>query len=306
MRNFLAVILAIVAGVTASVGLVSWKLDGVINQPEPIQDILGSGEAAEQLKAAVPDAIGAMASDSIDIAVVGDAVNSAVSSGVGEVTEHEDFDQAWAESLEQTRADWVARIESLRGQMNAGESIAENATDAQLQLHLDPVAEVGVSVLNEALSDVPGATGGLDLQPELTVETSVPPVSMLTAEQVVLAEELITLWPVVLVIAGIVFLMALLVATNGSRWIVWLVTGLVAAISGALVKFGFVQMQHRVLDAAEDTPQLAMLRPFLRAVQEWADPQLIVLMVAGVGVALLGILGGFISSNRQRTGGSAR
>lgn len=306
MRNFLAVILAIVAGVTASVGLVSWKLDGVINQPEPIQDILGSGEAAEQLKAAVPDAIGAMASDSIDIAVVGDAVNSAVSSGVGEVTEHEDFDQAWAESLEQTRADWVARIESLRGQMDAGESIAENATDAQLQLHLDPVAEVGVSVLNEALSDVPGATGGLDLQPELTVDTSVPPVTMLTAEQVVLAEELITLWPVVLVIAGIVFLMALLVATNGSRWIAWLVTGLVAAISGALVKFGFVQMQNRVLDAAEDTPQLAMLRPFLRAVQEWADPQLIVLMVAGVGVALLGILGGFISSNRQRTGGSAR
>lgn len=306
MRNFLAVILAIVAGVTASVGLVSWKLDGVINQPEPIQDILGSGEAAEQLKAAVPDAIGAMASDSIDIAVVGDAVNSAVSSGVGEVTEHEDFDQAWAESLEQTRADWVARIESLRGQMDAGESIAENATDAQLQLHLDPVAEVGVSVLNEALSDVPGATDGLDLQPELTVDTSVPPVTMLTAEQVVLAEELITLWPVVLVIAGIVFLMALLVATNGSRWIAWLVTGLVAAISGALVKFGFVQMQNRVLDAAEDTPQLAMLRPFLRAVQEWADPQLIVLMVAGVGVALLGILGGFISSNRQRTGGSAR
>lgn len=306
MRNFLAVILAIVAGVTASVGLVSWKLDGVINQPEPIQDILGSGEAAEQLKAAVPDAIGAMASDSIDIAVVGDAVNSAVSSGVGEVTEHEDFDQAWAESLEQTRADWVARIESLRGQMDAGESIAENATDAQLQLHLDPVAEVGVSVLNEALSDVPGATDGLDLQPELTVDTSVPPVTMLTAEQVVLAEELITLWPVVLVIAGIVFLMALLVATNGSRWIAWLVTGLVAAISGALVKFGFVQMQNRVLDAAEDTPQLAMLRPFLRAVQEWADPQLIVLMVAGVGLALLGILGGFISSNRQRTGGSAR
>src|SRR5699024_10721302 len=187
MRNFLAVILAIVAGVTASVGLVSWKLDGVINQPEPIQDILGSGEAAEQLKAAVPDAIGAMASDSIDIAVVGDAVNSAVSSGVGEVTEHEDFDQAWAESLEQTRADWVARSESLRGQMDAGESIAENATDSQLQLHLDPVAEVGVSVLNGALSDVPGATDGLDLQPELTVDTSVPPVTMLTAEQVVLA-----------------------------------------------------------------------------------------------------------------------
>lgn len=301
MRNFLAVILAIVAGVTASVGLVAWKLEGVINQPEPIQDILGSGEAAEQLKEAVPDAIGAMASDSIDIAVVGDAVNSAVSSAVGEVTEHDDFDQAWAESLEQTRADWVAQIDALRSQMDAGEPIAENATDAQLQLDLDPVAEVGITVINDALSEVPGATGGLSLEPELTVDTSIPPVSMLTAEQVVLAEELITLWPVVLVIAGIVFLMALLVATNGSRWIAWLVTGLVAAISGAFAKFGFVYMQNRVLDTAEDTPQLAMLRPFLRAVQDWADPQLIILMVAGVGVALLGILGGFISSNRQRT-----
>src|SRR5699024_2908385 len=67
MRNFLAVILAIVAGLTASLGLIAWKLNGVTHQPEPVQDILGSGEAADQLKAAVPDALGNMASESIDV-----------------------------------------------------------------------------------------------------------------------------------------------------------------------------------------------------------------------------------------------
>lgn len=301
MRNVLAVILALVAGITASLGLVAWKLDGVINQQEPIQDILGSGEAAEQLKSAVPDALGNMASESIDVAVVEDTVNAAVSTAVGEITSHEDFDQGWYESLEQTRAGWVASIESLRGQMDAGESIAENSTDAQLQLNFDPVASVGISVIDDAIAQITGSSGNLELEPELRIDTSIPPVSMLTAEQVVLAEELITLWPVILVIAGIVLLMALLVASHGSRWIVWLVTGFMTAISGVAAKVGFSLMQNQVLDSAENTPQLALVRPLLRAVQDWADPQLIVLMAIGVGLALLGILGGFISANRQRT-----
>lgn len=301
MRNFLAVILAIVAGVTASLGLVAWKLDGVMNQPEPIQDILGSGEAAERLQTAVPDAIGNMASEDIDVAIVGDAVNSAVSSAVGELTSHEDFDDAWAQSLEQTRAGWVENLDSLRDRMDAGESIAESSTAGQLQLQMDPVADIGVSVINDALADVMGDSAQIDLEPELTVDTAIPPVSMLTAEQLVMAAELITLWPVLLVLAVIVLLMALLIASSGSRWIVWLVTGLVTAVSGVFAKFGFAQMQNLALDAAADTPQLSLLQPFLRAVQDWADPQLITLMVAGVGVALLGILGGFIASNRQRS-----
>lgn len=300
MRNFLAVVLALVAGITASVGLVAWKLDGVINEPEPVQDILGSGEAADQLKSAVPDALGNMASESIDIAVVGDAVNAVVSTAAGEVTSHEDFDQAWSESLEQTRAGWIESIDSLRERMETGEPITENSPDAQLQLRLDPVAEVGISVIDDAVAQVPGSSEGLGLEPELRVDVATPPVSMLTAEQVVLTEELITLWPVVLIIAGLVLLMALLVASHGSRWIVWLISGLLTAISGVALKVGFAWMQNEVLDTTENTPQLSLARPFLRAVQEWADPQLIVLTAIGFGFALLGILGGFISANRQR------
>ncbi|MDN6535185.1 MAG: hypothetical protein L0K63_13130 [Yaniella sp.] len=301
MRNFLAVLLALVAGITASVGLVAWKLDGVINVPEQVQEMFGSGEAADQLKSVVPEALGKAASESIDIGVVGDAVNAAVSRAAGEITSHEEFDEAWSESLEQTRGGWVEEIHSLRDRMDTGESIPENSTDAQLQLRLDPVAEVGVSVIDDAVAQVPGSSGGLGLEPELRVDMATPPVSMLTAEQVVLAEELITLWPVVLVLAGIVLLMALLVASHGNRWIVWLIAGLLTAISGVALKVGLALIQNQVLDTAEDTPQLSLARPFLRAFQEWADPQLIVLMAIGFGFALLGILGGFISANRQRT-----
>lgn len=310
MRNFLAVLLAIIAGLTASLGLVSWKLDGLLHQPEPVQEIIGSGEAADEFKSSVPNALGNMASGSTGVAVFDDAINQAVSAGAGEVAAHEDFEQAWTESLEMTRSGWVDDMNSLRDRMDAGEQIADNATDAQLELRLDPVAQLTVTVFEEAVADattnLPGAKNSsidLGLEPELTVNTSIPPVSMLTAEQVVLAEELVTMWPIVLGIAGIVFLMALLIASSGSRWIVWLVTGLVAAITGAASKFGFAQMQNFVLERAADTPHLSMLRPFLRAVQDWADPQLIVLMVAGVGVALLGILGGFIASNRRRSRG---
>src|SRR5699024_5269024 len=79
---------------------------------------------------------------------------------------------------------------------------------------------------------------GLGLEPELRVDVAIPPVTMLTAEQTVLAEELITLWPVLLVIAGIVLLMALLVASHGNRWIVWLISGLLTAITGVALKLG--------------------------------------------------------------------
>ena len=306
MRNFLAVILAIIAGVTASVGLVAWQLNSVIHEPEPVQDILGSGEAAEEFKASVPDALGSMAADSTGVGLIDDAVGEAVSAAAGEITAHEGFDQAWSESLELTRTGWVEDVASLRDRMEAGEPIADNATDAQLQLQLDPVAQVSVSMLEDAIrdatADVPGASENsvsLNTDPDLTVNTSVPPVTMMTAEQVVLAEELITLWPILLVIAGIVFLMALLVASSGSRWISWLVTGLVIAVVGVFSKFGFSVMQNSILEDDGDAAYISLLRPFLRAVQDWADPQILILIAIGVGIALLGILGGFISSNQR-------
>src|SRR5699024_10267037 len=107
MRNFLAVILAIVAGLTASLGLIAWKLNGVTHQQEPVQDMLGSGAAADQLKAAVPAELGNMPTESIDVAVLDEAVNSAVSSAAQHVTSKDDFDEAWAQSLEQTRPGWA-------------------------------------------------------------------------------------------------------------------------------------------------------------------------------------------------------
>lgn len=296
MRNFLAVLLAVVAGVTAALGLVAWKLDGLIHQPEPVQDMLGSGEAAEEFKSAVPDALGSMADDTTGVAVIDEALGAAISAVAGELRSHPDFDEAWAQSLELTRTNWVDQISTLRDRMNAGEPIAENSTEAQLQLRLDPIGQL-------AVSELPGGEElATDDATEISVQTAIPPVSMLTAEQVVLAEELITLWPVVLVIGGIVFLMALLIATNGSRWIPWLVTGLVVAVSGAATKFGFSQMQNDLLERAEGSPAHSLMQPLLRAVQDWADPQIIVLLVAGGGLAILGIVGGLIASNRRRVG----
>src|SRR5699024_9475098 len=178
--------------------------------------------------------------------------------------------------------------------------IADNSTDAQLQWHLDPVAEVAVSDINDAVADVTGSASNMQLEPKLTINTSIPPVSMLTAEQTVLATQPRPLWPWLLVRAGIVCWIGSHRGAGGSRWVVWSVTGVVAAVCGLFAKFGFSQMQHVMLDRAENTPPLVLRRPFLRAVQDRADPQLIVLMVAGAGVALLGILGGFISSIRRR------
>ena len=302
MRNFLAVVLAILAGLTTVVGLVSWRLSDLVHEPEPVQEILGSGEAAEDFKSAVPDALGNMTVGATGVAVVDDTINRAVTEASGEVVAADGFDQAWQEALEATRVGWVDDINTLRSQLNAGESIPENSTAAQLDLRLEPIVGLVVSMIEDALSTIPGVDASLDLESDIdaAVPTSIPPVSILTAEQVVLAEEVMTLWPAMLALAALLFVMGLVVASRGSRWIVWLLTGLLVALGGALVKVGYTLMQNQLLDSTDDASQLALLRPLLRAVQDWADPQLIVLIAAGVGFTLLGILGGFISSHRRR------
>lgn len=301
MRNFLAVILAIIAGLTTVFGLVSWKISDVIHQPEPIQDILGAGESADELKAAVPDALGNLTAQATGIEAVDEALKDAVTEASGQLVADEGFDEAWSESLELTRSGWLDNLNALRDQMNSGETIAENSTAAQLELRLDPVAQLAVSNATDALPDMPGVdTSEVTSDLEVTVPTSIPPISALTAEQVVMVEELMTLWPAMLGLATILFIMALVVASRGSRWIVWLVTGVMVALGGALVKIGYTVMQHQLRDQVQEPGVSTVLRPLLRAIQDWADPQLIVLMVAGVGVALLGILGGFISANRRR------
>ena len=308
MRNFLAVILAILAGLTASFGLVSWKVSDVIHQPEPIQDILGSGESAEDFKAAVPTAVGNLAADTTGVAVVDDALHRAVSEASARIVAHENFDAAWAESLEETRTGWLNDITTLREKIESGESIPDNATDAQLDLQLGPVTDLTLSMIEDAVAEatagIPGVEApalNVDAASETTVATAIPPVSLLTAEQIVMAEELMTMWPATLALAAIIFLMALIVASQGSRWVVLLVTGVVAAVCGAAVKFGYTWMQNRVLQRAEDDPSVTLVRPLLEAVQAWADPQLLVFTAASVGMALLGILGGFIAGNRRRS-----
>ena len=301
MRNFLAVILAIIAGLTTVFGLVSWKISDVIHQPEPIQDILGSGESADELKAAVPGALGNLTAQTTGIEAVDAALQDAVTEASGQLVADEGFDEAWSESLELTRSGWLEELNALGDQLNSGETIPENSTAAQLDLRLDPVAQLAVSNATEALPDMPGVdTSEVTSDLEVTVPTSIPPISALTAEQVVMVEELMTLWPAMLGLATILFIMALVVASRGSRWIVWLVTGVMVALGGALVKIGYTVMQHQLRDQVQEPGVSTVLRPLLRAIQDWADPQLIVLMVAGVGVALLGILGGFISANRRR------
>ncbi len=302
MRNFLAVILAVIAGLSAVFGVVSWRLSDLIHDPEPVQEILSTGEAAEEVKQALPETLGNMTVGATGVDAVDEVINRAVREASGQIISLEGFDAAWSDSLEQTRTGWIEDIDGLRAQLNAGESIPENSTAAQLDLRLEPIVALVVSTIDDALARVPGINVSVDMETDIaaSVPTSIPPISVLTAEQVVMAEELVTLWPAILALAGLVFVMALVIAARGSRWIVWLMTGLMAAIGGAAVKVGYTLLQNQLLERVEDASALTLLRPLLRAVQDWSDPQLIILMVAGVGVTLLGILGGFISSHRRR------
>src|SRR5699024_12438051 len=128
MRNFLAVILAVIAGLTTVFGLVSWRLSGIIHEPEPVQEILGTGEAAEEIKQALPETLGNMTVGASGVDAVDEVINQAVRDASGQTVSHDGFETAWSESREQTRTGWMNDSDELRAQRQAREAIAEKST----------------------------------------------------------------------------------------------------------------------------------------------------------------------------------
>src|SRR5690625_7888395 len=85
MRNFLAVVLAILAGLTTVFGLVSWRVSELIHDPEPVQEVLGSGVAADEFYEALHKALGNMTVGSTGVAAVDEANKNTVIVARGQV-----------------------------------------------------------------------------------------------------------------------------------------------------------------------------------------------------------------------------
>lgn len=308
MRSFIASFLALLAGLAAVIGIGAWKIDAVFHTEQPIQNIAGSKGAGKDMRKVIPDLVG----HNIDIGdgKVNELVQNAVQSAAGHVTNDSRFISAWDTSLEETRQDWVSRIQTLGEQHPDISSIPDDA--AQLKLVFAPVGELSKTIMTERLDKaferVPGASQlgmsseGLmqDVPSDLTVETSVPPADMVPAKYLVFAEKYSQYWQVPLIAAGILFLLGLIVAAPGYRSIVWVITGVVIAAAAAVGWFQLDTFVDKSVASAGSGEEGAIVSALMDSVQAWGGPQLIVMLAIGLGIAMIGVILGIISSRRRR------
>ncbi len=313
MRTLLALVLAVFAGLLASLALAGARLDALVHTPGPLQQIAGPMSEDPELRAAVPGQVTAVVQENLPDDVpsfLQDGVLTLVRGAADGMVTDDRFPGAWSEMLERTRVDWVQRLETIG--KGAGPGAGESA-DATLHLQLAPLAELGVDRLSEsvellpdgaaaagrvrevadqALGDLQGPATGADAGASpLVVDLDVPDPEQFSGQRLAQAVSLLPRWPWLAGGAVVAGLLALLVAPRGRSWTVLVAAGGTALLAGVVGWWGLGQLE---VPAASGLARIAA-ESLALGVRDFAVPDTVLLMTGGALVAALGVVTGLFS-----------
>jgi hypothetical protein len=314
MRTVLSLVLAVLAGLLAALALAGARIDALVHTPGPLQQIAGPMSEDPALRAAVPEQVTALVQGRLP-----DQVPSFLQEGLLELVQgatdglvtDDRFPGAWSETLEQTRVDWVERLEAIEAGTGA-------STDATLHLQLAPLAGLGVDRLSESVEQLPGGQAAgravrvgaeralRDLQDPaagndagaspLVVGLNIPDPGEFSGQRVAQAVSLLPQWPWLAGGAAVAGLLALLVAPRGRSWTVLVAAGGTALLAGALGWWGLTQ-----LEVAEVSGLARIAAESLtEGVRDYAVPDTVLLMAGGALVMALGVVAGLFSRSGTR------
>jgi hypothetical protein len=326
LRTALSLILALLAGLLAAFALAGSRLDALVHTPGPLQQIAGPVSEDPELRQAVPAAIGSVAEgqlqerlpDRLPGFLQDRAVNLVQDAADGMVTDDR-FPAAWAAVLEQSRVDWLDRLDRIE----AGSSEVE----ATAHLQLAPLAELGVDRLAESVESFPGgdsvakfirenaeaafaeleespngqdsrAAGDGDEASPLVVEVPVPDPDRVSAQQLSTAVGLLPQWPWLAAGAAGAALLALLVAPRGRKWTVLVGVGAAVLMAGLA---GWWSLNHVVIPEVSGLALVAAESLF-EGLRDYAMPHAVLLMGGGALLLALGVVAAMFS----RRGSSPR
>ncbi|WGH83880.1 hypothetical protein [Auritidibacter ignavus] len=291
MRTLFASIFALVIGIVTVIGLTGWRADALLHTAEPLREISGDEQVLDAVPALVADQVTSNAESQLPFS---DALGGVTENFASLVVEDSRFAQAWGEAVEMTRQDWVEGLQqaSTPAEPDAG----------YLSIHLTPVAQLAGVVLGEQLDQI-SLLDGVDptgwVPSELVIDTQVPPSELISADDLVLIEQYVTYWPLVLGGAAMAFVLALLLAAPGARWSVWLISGAVIVLGGVTLRTGIGRLVDDSIAATVEDGTVAIVEPLMHAFANWSYPQLNVMMIGGAVVAGVGLIGALIAMGRE-------
>lgn len=308
MRTVLSLVLAVLAGLLASLALVGARLDALVHTPGPLQQIAGPMSEDPGLRAALPGQLESLVQENLP-----DQVPSFLQAGLLELAKgaadglvgDDRFPGAWSQTLELTRVDWVERVEAI-------ETGTTGPADATLHLQLAPLAGLGVDRLSEsvemlpggeaagsairegaeqALADLQGPAAGDDGASPLVVDLNIPDPAEVSGQRLAQVVSLLPQWPWLAGGALVAGLLALLTAPRGRRWTVLVAAGGTAALAGAIGWWGLGRLE------VTEVSGLARIaaESILQGVRDYAVPDTVMLMAGGALVVALGVVSGWFS-----------
>ncbi|QCU77626.1 hypothetical protein E7744_04915 [Citricoccus sp. SGAir0253] len=311
MRTVTALVLAVLAGVLAVLAIAGSRIEALVHTPGPAQEIAGpmarDPELGSGLARRVEDVVGRRLPDAVPsflAAPLLDLVGGAVDGLVGDGR----FAQAWSRAVEQTRVDWVDRLERIESAPGTGTP----PDDGTVHLQLAPLAELGVDRLAESVAPLPGGeaaaralregagealagTGDGGSSP-LSVDLGTPDPARVDPRWVATGVSLLPQWPWLAVGAVVAAVLALVLAPRGRRWLVLVAAGATVLAAGAAGRWG---LERADVGAVDGLARLAA-RSLLDGVREYAIPDTVTLMAGGALVAVLGLVAGLVSRARRR------
>ena len=135
MRTVTALVLAVLAGVLAVLAIAGSRMEALVHTPGPVQEIAGpmagDPELGSGLARRVEDVVGRRLPDAVPsflAAPLLDLVGGAVDGLVGDGR----FAQAWSRAVEQTRVDWVDRLDRIESAPGTGTPPDDGTVHLQL------------------------------------------------------------------------------------------------------------------------------------------------------------------------------
>ncbi|MDI3329616.1 MAG: hypothetical protein QJR09_02630 [Micrococcus sp.] len=321
MRTVLSLVLAVLAGLLAALALAATRIDALVHTPGPLQQIAGPMSRDPDLRAALPGQVTAVVQENLPEEIPSafrDGLLTLVQGAADGLVTDDRFPGAWAETLEQTRVDWVQRLEAIEKGAGPG---AGGSADATVHLQLAPLAGLGVDRLAESVELLPGggvaarevregaeqaladlrapAAGDAAGASPLVVDLGLPDPQQFSGQRLAQVVSLLPQWPWLAGGAVVAGLLALLVAPRGRSWTVLVAAGGTALLAGAAGWWGLSRLE------VPEVSGLARIaaESLTEGVRDYAVPDTVMLMAGGALVAALGVVTGLFSrgGDRQRS-----
>lgn len=328
MRTALSILLAVLAGLLAALSLVGARAEALVHTPQPLQRIAGPMSEDPGLRAALPEEVGSIVSEQLPEAVpsfLQDGVGDLVSAAADGLVADERFPGVWAETLEQTRTDWVSRLSALQqGQVPAAAGT--------LHLQLTPILDLGLDRIAASAETLPGGSvlapafregadrivseGGTDTgagpdggASPLEVDLTVPDPDTVPMDAVAWTVGNLYRWPWLVGTSAVLVLLALMAAPQRRKGTALFVAGVTVLAVGAAGRWAL----ERMAPAADlDGIARAAAASLLEGVRAYALPDTLLLVVGGGVLAVLGLITALVSGLRpgtdraRRSGAGAR